>query len=103
MLACFGLAWPLANLRMWRTRRAEGKGLAFTLVILCGYVAGAVSKVLASAPTQALPPLFWFYLLNGSMVAINLSLQWHLQRGPALLAGSRTGARQPSVSCGCDD
>lgn len=103
MLACFGLAWPLANLRMWRTRRAEGKGLTFTLVILCGYVAGAVSKVLASAQTQALPPLFWFYLLNGSMVAINLSLQWHLQRGPAREAGRRTDARQAGGWMGRND
>ena len=44
MMLCFGIAWPLANLRMLRTGRAEGKGLMFTLIILCGYSAGLAAK-----------------------------------------------------------
>lgn len=41
MLVSVGVAWPLANLRMLRSRNAEGTGAAFTAIILCGYVAGA--------------------------------------------------------------
>ena len=75
MLLCFGLAWPLANLRMVRTRRAEGKGLAFTLIILTGYVAGASAKWLSIEPGASVPGVFWLYAVNGASVATNLVLQ----------------------------
>lgn len=91
MLACFGLASPLANLRMLRTGRPEGKGLGFTLVILCGYAAGAGAgaKLMLAAGGGALAPVFWLYVLNATSVGLNLFLQWHLARrdaGPALAA-----------------
>ncbi len=80
MLTCFGLAWPLANLRMLRTGRPEGKGLSFTLIIFCGYLAGAGAKIALSSETTPLAPVFWLYALNASSVGLNLFLQWHLGR-----------------------
>jgi hypothetical protein len=85
MLVCFGLAWPLANLRMLRTHRPEGKGLPFTLVILTGYLCGAGAKLIVAAHGAALAPVFWLYLLNTLSVATNLFLQWRYRvaREPA--------------------
>jgi hypothetical protein len=80
MLLCFGVAWPVANLRMLRVRRAEGKGLGFTLMILCGYLAGASAKLVTAAHGVDLAPVFWLYLLNVGSVAVNLALQWHFGR-----------------------
>jgi hypothetical protein len=80
MLTCFGLAWPVANLRMLRTGRAEGKGLSFTLIIFCGYLAGAAAKIELISAATPLAPVFWLYALNATSVCINLVLQWHLGR-----------------------
>ncbi len=80
MLVCFGVAWPLANLRMLRTRRAEGKGLPFTLVILTGYACGALAKAVGLVGGAALAPVFWLYLLNLGSVGLNLFLQWRYRR-----------------------
>ena len=80
MLTCFGLAWPMANIRMLRTGRAEGKGLAFTLIILCGYLAGATAKLVLATSATPLAPVFWLYVLNATSVGANLGLQWHLGR-----------------------
>lgn len=80
MLICFGLAWPIANLRMLRIGRAEGKGMAFTMIILCGHLAGAVAKLALVGTGVPLPPLFWLYALNAASVGINLALQWHFSR-----------------------
>jgi hypothetical protein len=80
MLTCFGLAWPVANLRMMRTGRAEGKGLGFTLIIFCGYLAGAAAKILLITEATPLAPVFWLYALNATSVGLNLFLQWHLGR-----------------------
>ena len=80
MLICFGIAWPLANLRMLRTGRVEGKGMAFTAIILCGYVAGALAKLAWATSAHTLPAVFWLYVLNTVSVAANLVLQWRLAR-----------------------
>ena len=77
MLVCFGLAWPLANLRMLRTGLSQGKGLLFTLIILGGYLCGAAAKLWVAAQGVGLAPVFWLYLLNTASVALNLFLQWH--------------------------
>ena len=82
MLICFGVAWPLANLRMLRTGKAEGKGMAFTAIILCGYVAGALAKLAWATSAHALPAVFWLYVLNTFSVAANLVLQGRLARRP---------------------
>jgi hypothetical protein len=88
MLVCFGLAWPLANLRMLRTRRAEGKGLPFTLVILTGYLCGASAKLMVMADGLPLAAVFWLYLVNTLSVGVNLALQWHYARFPLLPAAA---------------
>jgi len=81
MLLCFGLAWPIATVRMLRTGRAEGKGLSFTLIIWVGYVAGAASKIVTQgAPDVPLAPVFWLYVLNSFTVGLNGWLQWYLPR-----------------------
>lgn len=90
MLICFGVAWPLANLRMLRSGRAEGKGMAFTAIILCGYVAGALAKLALAAHGHALPPVFWLYALNTVSVGCNLLLQWRLACRPAMPIGLPT-------------
>lgn len=81
MLLCFGLAWPIATVRMLRTGRAEGKGLPFTLIIWAGYLAGAASKIVSQeAPDVPLAPVFWLYVLNSFTVGFNGWLQWYLPR-----------------------
>lgn len=92
MLVCFGIAWPLANLRMLRTGRAEGKGMAFTAIILCGYVAGALAKLAWATSAHTLPLVFWLYVLNTVSVGANLLLQWRLgYRGDRAMSLSTAG------------
>ena len=92
MLICFGVAWPLANLRMLRSGRAEGKGMAFTAIILCGYVAGALAKLAWATSAHTLPLVFWLYVLNTLSVGGNLLLQWRLgNRGEVPMALTTAG------------
>lgn len=85
MLLCFGLAWPVANLRMVRTRRPDGKGLPFTLLIMLGYVAGASAKWMSVPSGAPIPGVFWLYAANGASVTMNLALQWYFAKWPAKL------------------
>lgn len=98
MLACFGLAWPLANYRMLRTGMPHGKGMGFTLVILLGYLCGALAKLLLAARGPALAPVFWLYALNASSVGTNLLLQWRLRPRTRAVPGSVTLAGLPAAA-----
>jgi len=86
MLICFGIAWPMANLQLLRTRRPDGKSPVFAFIILCGYLIGAAAKLLATTHGAALAPVFWLYLLNAASVSMNLSLQWWFGRRAQLAA-----------------
>lgn len=79
MLACFGIAWPVANVRMLRTGNPEGKGLAFTTIILAGYLAGAGAKVALLTESAPLAQIFWFYMINAASVSANIFLQCYLR------------------------
>ncbi|MFM7460102.1 MAG: hypothetical protein ACKO15_04590, partial [Burkholderiales bacterium] len=63
-----------------RTGRPEGKGVTFTLIIFCGYLAGAGSKLAMVTETVPLAPIFWFYLVNATSVAANLILEQYLRK-----------------------
>lgn len=90
MLVCFGVAWPCASLRMLRTGRAQSNGLGFTLVILCGYLFGASSKMLVAVRGAELAPVFWLYAVNAASVAVNLGLQLHYGRRSARARAPRS-------------
>jgi hypothetical protein len=90
MLICFGLAWPLATLKMLRCKSAQGRNLGFTLIILGGYLAGVASKLLGLHWGTGLPPVFWLYVLNSLSVGVNAALQWHFARHAAPCAAPAT-------------
>ena len=87
MLACFGVSWPVDILKSLRSRRTEGKSLAFMVIILIGYCSGLIAKfVKASAPDVNLEMVTVLYALNLTFVAIDIGLYLHFRKAgrPAL-------------------
>lgn len=75
MLICFGLSWPVDILKQLRTRRTEGKSLAFMTLIVVGYVLGVGAKlVCASRACEPVKPTIWLYALNALLVTIDILL-----------------------------
>lgn len=70
MVICFGISWPVAIMKSWKSRTTKGKSLVFMLFIWVGYVCGIVSKLLAGNLTY----VFAFYILNIIMVTIDIGL-----------------------------
>ncbi|HTP59530.1 MAG TPA: hypothetical protein VMM82_11470 [Spirochaetia bacterium] len=69
MLVCFGAAWPFSIYKSWRTRQVAGKSLPFLLVIVVGYVAGVLHKII-----YHFDPVIYLYALNALMVSIDIIL-----------------------------
>ncbi len=67
MLVCFGSAWPLSIYKSLKSRAIAGKSLPFLFVILVGYAAGTLHKIL-----HAMDFVIILYVLNFLMVLADI-------------------------------
>jgi len=82
MLVCFGVSWPVSIIKTVRVRRVEGKSLLFLLLVLLGYVAGVIAKILyASAHHEPVQLVTVLYALNGVMVLVDMALYMKYREG----------------------
>ena len=70
MIISFGISWPLSIIRSYRSRSTKGKSILFSFFILFGYLCGITSKFM----THTFNLAFYFYILNITMVTIDVCL-----------------------------
>jgi hypothetical protein len=99
MLLCFAVSWPVAIVKMLRSKRAEGKSLGFVLLVLAGYVLGIGGKLADAALHQvAWPAVIWLYAFNCVTVAIDALLQLHFSAGRGRLSRDPAWPPRPRAS-----
>jgi hypothetical protein len=69
MLVCFGAAWPFSIYRSLTSRAIAGKSVVFLFVVLIGYAAGVLHKLLYRYDF-----VIFLYALNGCMVLTDILL-----------------------------
>lgn len=75
MLLCFGFAWPLNIIKSLCSHSAKGKSGLFLLVVIIGYIAGILNKVL-----YRMDYVLIIYCINLMMVCIDTGLFLHYRR-----------------------
>jgi len=82
MLFCFGFSWPISIAKSIRTKTVKGKSPIFLLLVIVGYAAGIVHKILnpVANPTGLAEYVVWFYAMNLLMVAVDLGLYFRYNR-----------------------
>lgn len=70
MLICFGFSWPLNVYRNYKAKSAKGMSLSFTLLIICGYLAGIGAKLM----TQNYSYVLIVYAFNLIAVSLNVAI-----------------------------
>lgn len=80
MLVCFGISWPVAILKTYRSKRTEGKSRIFLVLVLIGYMCGIVSKFFRASDGVQLEWVTALYALNAVMVVVDLVLVIHFRR-----------------------
>lgn len=68
MLICFGLSWPLSLYKNIKAKTAKSMSLQFTLLIITGYVAGIIAKIINHSINYVLV----IYILNLVIVSANI-------------------------------
>jgi len=74
MLLCFGAAWPFSLRKSWTARSTQGKSIFFLFVVLVGYGAGILNKLLIRYDD-----VIWMYAVNSLMVTADIVL-WFRNR-----------------------
>ena len=77
MVVSFGASWPFNIFKSYKAGTANGKSLTFLLLILFGYAAGIVAKLVNETYMANIGEkwyVLFFYCLNFIMVAIDLAL-----------------------------
>ncbi len=74
MLLCFGAAWPFSIHRSLKTGNVSGKSPVFLLIVLAGYVAGIIHKLLYNYD-----PVIFIYIINALMVTIDTVIYFRIQ------------------------
>lgn len=69
MLISFGFSWPFAILKTLRVKNPAGKSYLFMSLIIIGYLAGCIHKVLYSNDI-----VLYLYILNTLLVATDMGL-----------------------------
>jgi hypothetical protein len=75
MLFCFGISWPFAMMKTYRSKNIGGKSPVFLWFVCVGYVCGILFKVFDN-----LDWVIALYALNGVMVAADMALYYHYRR-----------------------
>ena len=75
MLLCFGAAWPVSLWKSWTSRTNGGKSVVFLFVVVAGYAAGIVHKLLYSRDAVT-----FLYALNMLMVSADIVLWFRNRR-----------------------
>lgn len=67
MIICFGLAWPTSIIKSIKSKSTKGKSVGFLFIVLSGYVAGIIHKLVYSKDL-----IIIFYILNFIMVLTDI-------------------------------
>lgn len=68
MLVCFGLSWPINVVKAYKSQTTKGTSLPFIFLIITGYVAGIIAKVIAGQTNYVLI----VYVINLLIVLLNV-------------------------------
>ena len=79
MLFCFGFSWPFSIYKSWKTKQVGSKSLMFLVLIIIGYIAGIIHKLIYSRDYVTI-----LYAVNATMVFIDMLLYFRNKRLAAL-------------------
>jgi hypothetical protein len=74
MILCFGVSWPAEIWKTWTTKTVKGISALFLWFVFAGYLSGILFKYTSVAAGGSLSPVTALYILNTSMVGIELVL-----------------------------
>jgi hypothetical protein len=76
MLLSFGISWPFAIWRTWRTKKVEGKSPYFMFIVIFGYICGIGAHLVEGTKLW----LVAVYLADIALVSTDLTLYFRYRK-----------------------
>ena len=80
MIFCWGISWPAAVRKTWKTRSVEGVSAAFLWLVFLGYVSGILFKIFTARMEGFINPVIILYIFNFLMVGTELLLYYRFRK-----------------------
>lgn len=80
MIFCWGVSWPAAVWKTYRTKNVDGVSIFFLWFVFLGYVSGICFKVSEYVGEGFLNPVIVLYTLNFLFVGTELILFYRYRR-----------------------
>lgn len=84
MIFCFGVSWPAAVIKTFKTKSVEGISAVFLWFIFSGYVSGILFKISATMVSGYINPVIGLYIFNFVLVGTELVLYYKYRVKTAL-------------------
>lgn len=78
MMVCFGISWPIAAYKTYKSKCVHGKSIQFSYLILAGYICGLLHKLIYS-----LDLVIWLYIANMAFLITDMILYYRYRNNPA--------------------
>lgn len=75
MLLCFASAWPFSIRKSYVSKQNTGKSIVFLYIVLIGYIAGMMHKVVYN-----MDGVFYLYLFNFFLVSADMIIYYRNER-----------------------
>jgi hypothetical protein len=75
MLVSFGASWPVNIFKSYKSKSTKGKSVAFLYIVIVGYIAGIMHKILYSNDIVVV-----LYIINVVMVSIDVFMYYRNRR-----------------------
>ncbi len=72
MIFCFGVSWPAAVIKTFKTKSVEGISAVFLWFIFTGYISGVFLKISGTMVSGYINPVIGLYIFNLVMVGTEL-------------------------------
>lgn len=79
MMLCFGASWPFQVAKTYKTKNVEGKSILFLWLVIIGYLAGMIHKILHNFDW-----VIYLYLLNMVLVSVDAFFYYRYKKPKAL-------------------
>jgi len=76
MIFCWGVSWPAAVWKTWRSKNVAGVSIVFLWFVFTGYVSGVCFKLADYSATGTINPVIVLYLFNFLLVGAELILYY---------------------------
>lgn len=84
MIFCFGVSWPAAVIKTFKTKSVEGISAIFLWFIFTGYVSGILFKISETMVSGYINPVIGLYIFNIVLVGTELVLYYKYRVKTAL-------------------